>query len=98
MTDPIPTEAVEAAARAYLRGDRMGVGEHSGRHHSGILSALTAAAPHIAARATADLRTGIEALWTELASAEPDVDQSARVVSRHVRDRLDALLRGAANV
>lgn len=48
--------------------------------------------------ALTDLRTGIEALWTELASAEPDVDQSARVVSRHVRDRLDALLDGAANV
>lgn len=87
----IPPEAVEAAARAYLRGDRMGVGENSGRHRSGILSALTAAAPHIEAAMLADMERGI-AVGVEAAMKEglPRVEAAARADER---ERIETAIR-----
>ncbi|MBN9607826.1 MAG: hypothetical protein BGO26_10170 [Actinobacteria bacterium 69-20] len=98
MTDPIPDEAVEAAYRGYCDarlGHRMSDANFEAAKSrvevAWMRAALTAAAPLIAAQATADLRAGIEALLGEWRST-PMSPSDARTVAI-CADALDALLR-----
>ena len=116
MTDPIPEEAVDAAAWAYYKTHDCSPEAPWGQLPADerawwtdrVRPILTAAAPHIAAQATADLRAGIEALRDEWRAArnaalvEVRRDhtryEAGELVGRAVAhggaaDALDALLR-----
>lgn len=97
MTNPITEEAVEAAAKAM--SDDWNPGRDpvlTAMFRDYAMSALTAAAPLIAAQATADLRARIEALTAvadEARSVDALLPSPSNINAKHCEQLASAMVR-----